>query len=147
VIQRLTWHSKLTEWSDDEDEVQKKTFAPTNKWAKIVIVKGAFTLEEIEEDKAARGDITEDMREEAEKFGVVTNVIVYDLEPEGIVAIRFQDEESASQFIEANHGRAFGGRNLDVRAAIDNPKGKFKKSARHVGEDEEEELLESLISH
>jgi hypothetical protein len=30
------------------------------------------------------------------------------LEPEGIVAIRFQDEESASQFIETNHGRGFG---------------------------------------
>lgn len=146
ALNRAEMNRKLAEWSDEEDEAAKETFAaPTNKWAKIVIIKHAFTLQEIEEDPDARADIREDFQTEGEKFGKVTNVVVYDQEPDGIVTIKFDDAEAAAQFIKACHDRFFGGTKLDVRAAQDNPKGKFKKSARYLDEEEEEELLDSLI--
>lgn len=137
---------KLAEWSDDEDEVAKETFVPKNQWAKIAIVKHAFTLKELEDDKDARADIQADMRDEGEKHGKVTNVVIYDLEPEGIVTIRFEDVDSAESFIKACDGRSFDGRKLIVTAAQSNPKGKFKKSARYLNEEEEEELLNDLVN-
>ncbi|KAF2745409.1 hypothetical protein M011DRAFT_135523 [Sporormia fimetaria CBS 119925] len=135
---------KLADWSDDEDPQEA---APVmNQWAKFVIVKHAFTLDELEEDKDAAGDIQEDMREDGEKYGTVTNVVIYDLEPEGILTIRFEDTDSAAAFVKANNGRMFAGRALDVKHAQDNPKGKFKKSSRHVDEDEERRLLDSVVA-
>lgn len=133
-------HSKLAEWSDNEEEVAE-AFAPKkNKWAKFVVIKHAFTLAELEEDVAAYLEIKEDMREEAEKYGSVTNVTLFDKEETGIVAIRFREFEAAEKFRDASHGRNFGGRKLEVTLAESKPR--FKKSSRDEEEDSEEEWLE-----
>lgn len=54
-----------------------------------------FTLKELEEDPTAILDLKEDIREECEKLGDVTNVVLYDKEEDGIVSIRFANAESA----------------------------------------------------
>lgn len=141
---------KLAEWSDgEEDEVARTNVAPatTNKWARVVILKNLFTPEGLKEDPELRSDIIEDMREDGEAFGTVTNVVVYDLEPEGVVIVRFKEASAAAQFIEKCNGRWFDGKQVEAKAATDNPKGRFKKSERYLNEDEEDELLESLINH
>ncbi|KAL6706488.1 hypothetical protein ACN47E_005427 [Coniothyrium glycines] len=140
---RADLNRKLAEWSDNEEEVTE-TFAPKkNKWAKVVVIKKAFTLAELDEDDGAYLEIKEDFREEAEKHGSVTNVTLYDKEEDGILSVRFRDFESAEKFRDATNGRWFDRRQLDVSIAEDKPK--FKKSARGEEPDsEEEERLERL---
>jgi HIV Tat-specific factor 1 len=139
------FHSKLAEWSDNEEEV-KEVFAPKkNKWAKVVIIKHAFTLEELEEDAAAYLDIKDDMREEAELFGEVTNVTLYDKEPQGIITIRFKEFESVEKCRDAWNGRNFAKRKLEVTIAEDRVK--FKKSARGEEQDSSDEERLTRATH
>jgi HIV Tat-specific factor 1 len=121
-----------------------ETFAPKkNKWAKVCIIKHAFTLDELDEDDAAILEIKEDMRDEAETFGPVTNVTLYDKEPEGILTVRFREFDDAEKFRAAIHGRHFAKRVLEVTLAEDKPR--FRKSARGEEPDsEDEERLERL---
>jgi len=44
-------------------------------------------------------DIKEDIREECSKIGDVTNVVLFDKEPEGVVTVRFSDPEAARQCV------------------------------------------------
>lgn len=87
-----------------------------------------FTLKEIEEDPAAILEIKEDIREECSKFGEITNVVLYDLEPEGVITVRFTDPESARHAVRVLHGRHFDGQ--IVEAYIPSGKERFKKSAK-----------------
>lgn len=141
---RAELNRKLAEWSDNEEEVAE-TFAPKkNKWAKVCVLRYAFTLAELDEDPAALLEIKEDMRDEAETFGDVTNVTLFDKEEDGIIAVRFKEFESAEKFKDAIHGRHFGGRKLEVSLAEDKPR--FKKSARgeEPDSDEEERNLDKI---
>lgn len=115
---------KLTEWSEDEDE--DPYALKRNKWNKIAIVRNAFTLQELEEDAAFLLDLKDDFRGEAEKHGIVRNVTVYDKEPQGIVAIRFDDFLAPERFRTAAMARRYNKRWLDITIAEDRPK--FKKS-------------------
>lgn len=51
----------------------------------------------LQEDPAVILDIKEDIREECSKLGEVTNVILYDREPEGVVTVKFSEPEAARQ--------------------------------------------------
>ena len=115
-----------------------------NKWAKVVIIRNIFDLEQLEEDAGAYLEIKEDMRDEAETFGDVTNVTLFDKEEDGIIAVRFKEFESAEKFKDAIHGRHFGGRKLEVSLAEDKPR--FRKSARgeEPDSDEEERNLDKI---
>lgn len=124
----LTQHSKLADWSDNDEESAEILAPKRNKWAKYVILKHAFTLEELEEDDAAYLEIKEDFREEAEKHGVVTNVTLFDKEKDGIVTVRFSEFDAAASFCAASDGRGFAGMKLVATLAEDRPK--FKKSQK-----------------
>ena len=89
-MKRLLTISKLADW-DDED-VQPQAYG---RWAKVVILRYMFTLEELEQDPAALLELKEDVREECGKLGEVTNVVLFDAEKDGIMSVRFADEESA----------------------------------------------------
>lgn len=133
--------SKLAEWSDDEEEEVQKTFAPKkNKYAKFVIIKRAFKIDEIEddEDEGAILEIKQDMREAAERFGDVTNVVLYDKEPEGIVTVRFKEFEQAEAFVAAFNGKGYNREKLQLSIAEDRPR--FKKSGKDEEEDHEENV-------
>lgn len=128
--------AKLADWSDDEDSYAPQVRAPT-KWDKTVILRHMFTIQELEEDPAALLEIKEDIREECAKLGTVTNLVLFDLEPQGIVSIRFKDAESAQACIKLMHGRAFDGRY--VEAFLATGKEKFKKTTKEQpGEDDSE---------
>jgi HIV Tat-specific factor 1 len=95
-----------------------------------------FTLDELEEDAAASLDIKEDVREECEKFGQVTNVVLYDKEEDGVMTVRFSDARAANACVEVFDGRWFDKR--QVVAYIADGKERFKKAGRkdETAEDE-----------
>jgi HIV Tat-specific factor 1 len=122
-------YSKLAEWSDNEEEV-KEVFAPKkNKWAKVCVVKHAFTLDELEEDPEAYFDIKDDMAEEAEKHGEFTTITLFDMEADGVVTIRFRDFESA-----------------ELQVTIPEDRVRFKKSSRAQEPDSSDEETSAPVA-
>lgn len=53
----------------------------------------------LQKDPAAILDIKEDIRDECSKLGDITNVVLYDKEPDGVVTVRFSDPEAAKQCV------------------------------------------------
>ena len=103
-----------------------------------------FTLAELAEDPAAPLDIKEDIRSECEKIGPVTNVVLFDAEPEGVCSVRFGNAQAARECVRVMDGRHFSG--MVVQARVADGAEKFRKrDARGVGgEGEEEERLEGF---
>jgi HIV Tat-specific factor 1 len=93
-----------------------------------------FTLKELEDDPSALLDIKDDVREECEKFGEVTNVTLYDREEDGVVTVRFGNAVSSQACIKALDGRIFGGARVD--ASIADGSEKFKKSRKGTSDDD-----------
>lgn len=122
--------AKLADW-DDDDPQQEETRA-----SKVVILTHMFTIQELEEDPAALLEIKEDIREECEKLGEVTNVVLYDLEPKGIVAVKFRRPESADACVDLMQGRAFDGRVVEARLSFG--KERFRQSGKKDDESDEE---------
>jgi len=107
---RLTMTSKLADWDDDDPSAIKET---ASKWDKVVVLKHMFTLAELEvdarrhapiisqsnphqqEEPALLIDLKTDVLQEAETLGPVTNIILYDKEPEGVMTVRFTDTQDA----------------------------------------------------
>ncbi|PWY83083.1 hypothetical protein BO94DRAFT_519621 [Aspergillus sclerotioniger CBS 115572] len=116
-------NSKLADWDDDDPSAMAET---TSRFDKVVILKHMFTLKELEEDPAAILDIKEDIRDECSKLGEVTNVVLYDKEPEGVVSVRFSDPEPARQCVKMMDGRFFAGTRVD--AYIADGSERFKKT-------------------
>lgn len=131
--------ARLADWdSDEEISVIGATgtgFAG-RKPLKTVVLKHMFTLQELEEDPAAILDIKEDIREECEKLGEVTNVVLFDLEKDGVASVKFKEEESASECVRLMDGRAFDGR--FVRAYLSEGKESFRKSGKEKKDEDEE---------
>lgn len=121
--------AKLADW-DDDDPQQEET-----RVSKVVILKHMFTLQELEEDPAALLEIKEDIREECEKLGEVTNVVLYDLEPQGVVSVKFRRPESADACVDLMQNRNFAGRVVEARLSFG--KERFKESSKTHDSDEE----------
>ena len=118
--------AKLADWDDDDPypaQTQKES-----KWDKVVNLRHMFTLKELEEDPAALLEIKEDVRDECSKLGTVTSVILYDLEPEGIVRVKFREAKSAQECINIMGGRRFDGR--IVEASLASAADKFRKTSK-----------------
>lgn len=96
-----------------------------------------FTPDEIEKDPAAILDIKEDIREECEKLGEVTNVQLFDKEKDGVVSVRFGNAEASKACLRLMDGRMFGGQK--VEAYISDGSEKFKKSKAKKAEIDEGE--------
>ncbi|KAL7266144.1 hypothetical protein RUND412_011320 [Rhizina undulata] len=138
-------NSKLADWDDDDPSTLHET---NSRWDKVVILKHMFTLQELEDDPTTLLDLKEDIREECEKLGDVTNVVLYDKEEQGVVSVRFANSESAKACVTLMDGRFFAGQK--VEAYIFDGIQKFKKSnPKQEGEDSakaEEERLEKFGS-
>jgi HIV Tat-specific factor 1 len=52
-------------------------------------------------------DIKEEIRDECATIGEVTNVVLYDKEPEGVVTVRFKDPADALTCVEVGHQLRF----------------------------------------
>ncbi|KAL3449567.1 nuclear mRNA splicing factor-associated protein [Aspergillus insuetus] len=116
-------NNKLTDWDDDEPAALVDT---NSRFEKVVILKHMFTLKELDDDPAAILDIKEDIRDECSKLGEVTNVVLYDKEPEGVVSVRFTDPEAARNCVKLMNGRFFGG--IAVVAYISDGNERFRKT-------------------
>lgn len=135
--------AKLADWDDDEPS-SLPTGRPnipevkgaSKRWDKVVILTHMFTLQELEEDPAALQDIEEDIREECEKLGDVTNVVLFDQEEEGIVSVKFSTPEAAEACVKLMHGRSFAGRTVEAYFATG--KERFRKSKKSGGAEEED---------
>jgi HIV Tat-specific factor 1 len=130
--------ARLADWSDDESSSIVET---SSKWDKVVILKHMFTLEELEEDPAAILDIKEDIREECSKLGEVTNVLLFDLETEGVASVRFANAEAARACIDLMDGRSFAGQK--VEAYISDGKEQFKKSKKKADDEPVDKAMEN----
>ncbi|POS83797.1 hypothetical protein EPUL_005089 [Erysiphe pulchra] len=123
--------ARLADWSDDESS---KFTDASSKWDKVVILKHMFTLKELAEDPAAMLDIKEDIREECSKLGEVTNVILYDMEEDGVVSVRFSTVDAAIACVQLMDKRSFAGQ--VVEAFISNGKEHYRKSKKKVEDDD-----------
>ena len=94
----------MADW-DDEDYPSKQA---RGQWSKVVILRYMFTLQELEEDPAAMIELKQDVREECEKIGEVTNVVLFDAEKDGVMSVRFADEDDALECVKV---RSFRGVN------------------------------------
>lgn len=76
---KLAWHSD----DDDDDEGigRRASRASESKFARVVVLKGMFRRQELEEEPELLIELKEDVREEAETLGVVTSVVLYDVSP------------------------------------------------------------------
>ena len=129
--------ARLADWSDDEPSSIIET---SSRWDKVVILKHMFTLTEIENDPGAILDIKEDIREECEKLGEVTNVVLFDMEEDGVSSVRFANAEAARACVDLMDGRNFDGRR--VVAYISDGKEQFKKNKKQHGDEKESEAVE-----
>ncbi|KAL8803481.1 MAG: hypothetical protein Q9182_003178 [Xanthomendoza sp. 2 TL-2023] len=127
-------NNKLADWDDDDPQAIQDT---SSRWDKVVILKHMFTLRELEEDPAAILEIKEDIREECAKIANVTNVVLFDKEPNGVASVRFSDAEGAKACVRVMDNRFFAG--TRVEAYISDGSEKFKKSTgKKLQLDEEE---------
>lgn len=112
---------KLEEWVDEDNFgpaiTEEDTHISANKNSRVVVLRHMFTLEELEEDPSLLLDLKEDVREECETLGEVTNVVLYDVrycfpfsvillspnhpqkEPDGVMTVKFRDPLSAQACI------------------------------------------------
>jgi len=77
-----------------------------------------FTLEELEQDPAALIELKEDVREECEKIGEVTNVTLFDGEKDGVMSVRFADDEDALKCVDVSLLYAFELKVVDGRTVV-----------------------------
>ncbi|KAE8543421.1 hypothetical protein D1P53_000132 [Cryptococcus gattii VGV] len=147
-----TLQSKITWRSDDEsDDAAAAPLggapAPTNnRFARVVVLKGMFVLEDLEKDPALLLELKEEVREEAETLGQVTSVILYDKEEDGVMTIKFKEPVSAQACVAKMNNRYFDGR--VIYAGLYNGKERFKKSGGRTfdedGDQEEKERLDNF---
>ncbi|KAJ2556792.1 hypothetical protein EV175_001769, partial [Coemansia sp. RSA 1933] len=71
VKKRLGQLEKKLDWTEDVSEV-------ADRHRRTVILKHMFTVEELEEDVTLLLDLTEDVRAECEKLGVVASIKIFD---------------------------------------------------------------------
>ncbi|ANB13985.1 Cus2p [Sugiyamaella lignohabitans] len=128
---------KLADWDDDEPKAISK------RWEKVIVLKNAFTLDELQ-DASTAFDIKQDIMEGCEDIGPVTSVTLYDLEPEGIATVKFQEKDDAVTCIEVMNGRYFGGKQLE--AFPYDGKIKYRKSKKDGEDDKEQERLDKFGS-
>ena len=141
----LTSCRRLADWSSDEERDPSALPQTDPRFDKVVILRQMFRPVELEEDPDAAMEIRQDIQQECEKHGIVTNITLFDLEPQGIISVRFQDSRAARACVEVMQGRSFDKR--IVEASIADGSERFrrtdpKKSAKEDGKDDNERLKE-----
>ncbi|KAF9288603.1 hypothetical protein BGZ68_010903 [Mortierella alpina] len=126
---------KKLDWFEDDEGLMK-----AEKWSKVCILKHMFTIQELEADPTLLLDLKEDIREECEKVGEVTNVIIYDHHPEGVVSVRFKDKESAELCVKFMSGRFFAGQRVVAEIYDGHTKYEVQKTKEELELEEKQRL-------
>lgn len=115
--------AKLADWGDEPSIFDTASRHQKPVKTRFICLENMFTLKELDEDKEAILDITEDIREELEKYGVVHNVKLiipdkddedYEKKDKGLVQVNFADADSAERAINALRGRTFAGKAVEA---------------------------------
>ncbi|EIW83023.1 hypothetical protein CONPUDRAFT_52939 [Coniophora puteana RWD-64-598 SS2] len=121
---------KLQEWDDDDgfgpSKTEEDNSQALNKNSRVVVLKHMFAIEDLEKDATLLLDLKEDVREEASTLGEVTNVVLYDKEPDGVMTIKFREPLSAQACVIKMNGRFFDGKRIE--ASLYAGKQRFKRS-------------------
>ena len=131
---------RLADWSSDEDTSAIKS--RKSKHDHVVILTNMFRPIDFEEDPGQLLEISQDVREACEDIGPTTKVTIYDLEPAGIVSVRFKSVEDAAACVPRMNGRWFAER--QISAWIHDGKAKYRESKDRVPTTGE--LLEQMSS-
>jgi HIV Tat-specific factor 1 len=111
--------SRLADWDDDDPSAMPDT---SSRWVKVGVLKQMFILQQLEEDPAALLEIKEDVREECEKHGKVTNVVLYDKEEVGVMTVRSSNAMAAEACAKVFDGRWFDKRRMEAYITDSNEK-------------------------
>lgn len=130
--------SRLANWDEDDDPQTIRT--TSTRFDKIVVIKRMFTVED-SKDPVEMMEIEKELREEAEKHGAVTNVMLFDQEVEGVATVRFVDEQAARACAATFSSRKYDG--VPVEAYIAKGNERFKKSEK--GADDEDARLAAAV--
>jgi len=134
---------KLDDWGEDDGfgpMSDPQDAISVNHNNRVVVLKHLFTLQGLEEDASLLLDLKEDVREECASLGEVTNVVLYDLEEDGVMTVKFRDPLSARACVLKMNGRFFDGRR--VVAELFTGKQRFKRTGTvedRTGDGEEAE--------
>ncbi|EST06532.1 RNA recognition motif domain protein [Kalmanozyma brasiliensis GHG001] len=135
--------TKLSDWRDESlsptDETAPSTSAAVSagEGSRTVVLTKMFTLYELDSDPTLLLDLKQDVREECtDTIGGVTNVVLWDKEPEGIMTVKFQKREQAEACVSMMKGRFFAQRRID--AWISEGKPRFRRSGGGGDSDDED---------
>lgn len=144
---------KLQEWDDDDGFGPAKTeedrIHSNNRSSRVVVLKHMFSLKELDEDPTLLIDLKEDVREECSSLGEVTNIVLYDKEPEGVMTIKYKEPLSAQACVVKMNGRYFAGRRIE--ASLFAGKQRFRRSGvdddwQSDGEEAEKKRLDDFAN-
>lgn len=96
------------DWGGHDDAIDKKKL--------VVVLRNMFSLDEMFSDPQFRVELEEDILTECGRFGVVSSVRVFTTNPDGVVSVKFADEQGAGKCIATMDGRWFGG--LQIGASL-----------------------------
>ncbi|GFY78696.1 HIV Tat-specific factor 1 [Trichonephila inaurata madagascariensis] len=116
---------KLFEWGFD------KLRGMRSKRENTVIIKHMFEPKEFDEDATLLSDLQSDIKEECSKCGEVKKVVIYDHNPEGVVAVTFATPEMADECINLMNGRWFASRQLTAETWDGKTKYKVAETEEH----------------
>lgn len=141
---------KLADWRDSDSEAEDESLRRASHiqgrsdvsaqsiTGRTVVLTKMFTLFELEEDPTLLLDLKEEVREECSStIGPVTNVVLWDKEPEGIMTVRFTTPEHARRCVEKMKGRFFAARTID--AFIITSKPRFRRTTGQDDADNDED--------
>ncbi|KDQ27602.1 hypothetical protein PLEOSDRAFT_51142 [Pleurotus ostreatus PC15] len=117
---------KLEDWDEEDSFGFGNASTVPGKNSRVVVLKHMFTLKELEEDASLLLDLKEDVRDECSTLGEVTNVTLYDKEPDGVMTVKFREPLSAHACIVKMNGRFFSGRRIEASLFVG--KQRFKRS-------------------
>eukprot|EP00058_Branchiostoma_floridae_P027609 XP_002613100.1 hypothetical protein BRAFLDRAFT_125707 [Branchiostoma floridae] len=99
---------RLLDWRPE----RKEPLRP--KHERVMIIRNMFHPKDFEEDPLELNEISDDLRSECEKFGIVKKVLIFDRHPDGVASVAYKEAEMADAAVAALNGRWFGGRQLNV---------------------------------
>lgn len=114
---------KLFDWRPEPLRGQRKKNENT------VVIRNVFDPKEFEVAMDKILDHKEAMRSQASNFGKIKKLELYDLHPEGVVQVTFEEVESADMCVATLNKRLYGGRTLYVTTWDGKEKFKIEETA------------------
>ncbi|CAJ0930435.1 unnamed protein product, partial [Mesorhabditis belari] len=100
----LDQQNKIFAWTPDKP----RSYRPKSDC--VVILKGLFTIEEMEANAALMLDLKEELSKSCAKYGPVKKVVVYDNNPEGVASVHFSNTEHSDLAVKSLNNRVVDGR-------------------------------------